>query len=166
VIVILLVKVNLVGQRKMRSLLTLSFLTLSLIVAGCKVPAKQVAASFAEVRIESHPKGWGYAHKTVKRDGTIIGGHMSGSPNTPRVYETKSHMTKEDMKALHSLVAKVHGERITKESISPKDGYVCVVISYEDGTSVTISAKWEQKFGSANVQAIWDLLYKYEVGAW
>jgi hypothetical protein len=49
------------------------------------------------LKIESYPKGRGYAHKTVKADTTITGGHLSGGPDAVRVFESKAEVTSGDM---------------------------------------------------------------------
>lgn len=119
--------------------------------------------------IESRPRGWGYAHKTVKRDGSITGGHLSGGANAPLVSESKSEVTSQDMAALRALVATIAKES-TNEQPSPPDqkleGYTSVVIIYDDGTATTVFAKWRQRFRSNTIQTIWDTVSKYKVGAW
>jgi hypothetical protein len=77
-------------------------------------------AGFTEVRIESDPKGWAYAHKTVKPDGSITGGHLSGGPDAPRVHETKSEVTPQDMATLKTLVVEARKEA-PKEQAKPMD---------------------------------------------
>jgi hypothetical protein len=125
----------------------------------------QDAVSFTEIRIESHPKEGGYADKAVKRDGAMSGHHMSGDA-PPRVYRSENRMTKKDMNAVLSLLAEVRGKDLAGDSAPLENGYTCVVISCDDASVVTFSARWGQEFATASIQAIWELLYKYDVGAW
>ena len=132
-------------------------------------PAPEAASApgpaFREVRIASYPPGSGYAHKTVNRDGTITGAHLSGGPGGVRVHETTSTMSAEDLAALGDLARKVPASSPQAETRT-EQGHTYVVISRPDGTTATFGAAWGQKFETREVQAIWDLLYKYNVGAW
>lgn len=139
-------------------------------LVGCgEVPPQADHREFAEVRIESHPKGWGYAHKTVKPDASIVGGHLSGGAEAPRVFESKSVMTSDHMSALRTLVDSVAGVTVNTQPLTPdqeEGGYTSVVIVFSDSSSVTAVAVWGEKYESEAIQGIWDIVSKYEVGAW
>ncbi len=142
----------------------------STVLLGCGVTeSRPESREFAELRIESHPRGWGYAYKTVKPDGSISGGHLSGGADAPRVFESKSQLTSQDMSTLRALVAAMAAEPM-KEQPSPPDqkleGYTSVVIILGDGTTTTVISKWGQRFQSNTIQNIWDTVSKYKVGAW
>jgi len=136
---------------------------------GPEADAEADAGRFAEIRIESHPKGWGLAHKTVKADASIVGGHLSGGPKAPRVFESKSVLTPDDMSALKELVASAAGMKDRRQPETPDQnhaGYSSVLITYTDGTSLTAIAAWGEKFESKTIQSIWNTVSACEVGAW
>ena len=137
---------------------------------GCPINGPAAGSpDFTEIRIESHPRGWGYAHKTVKPDGSITGGHMSGRAGAPRVFESTLQVTPQDMSTLRALVGTVVSEP-TNEKVSLPDqkleGYTSVVIALRDGTATTAYAKRGQRFRSKSIQTIWDILSNYRAGAW
>ena len=156
---------------KMRISMKLSLAALaSMILLGCRgTDPETEPRELAELRIESHPRGWGYAHKTVKPDGSITGGHLSGGADAPRVFEGKSQLSSQDMSTLRALAATIAAEP-TNEQPSPPDqkleGYTSVVIIFDDGTATTALAKWGQRFQSNTIQSIWDTVSKNKVGAW
>jgi len=153
----------------MRQFITLAALAAALIAVGCSQVPDKAPVAFRSVMIQSHPKGWGYAHKTVQKGGIITGGHLSGGPEAVRVYETQSEVTSEDMSHLASLVARTLQSRPKSALASPdqkSEGYKTIVIRFEDEMSITAHSKWDQHFESADLQSIWDLVYKYNVGAW
>lgn len=124
---------------------------------------------FAELTIESYPKGWGFADKTVKKDGSITGGHFSGGPDALTVFEDKAQITSKDMSKLRSRVASITAEEPNREPSRPDQkvgGYTAVVIVFRDGSTRTFFAKWGQRFPSKPIQEIWEILSKYDVGAW
>ncbi|MFZ1986011.1 MAG: hypothetical protein WAU91_16450 [Desulfatitalea sp.] len=151
-----------------------SFAVVSLVVVllgngACRWANAQEPGEFRSVRIESHPKGGGYAHKTVTPDGVITGAHMSGPPSAVRVYETKDRLTAEDLNTLKQLVADLRGAPVGGECATPEqkaEGYVSVTIQFQNGKALTANADWNAKFGSPNFQAVWDHLHKFQVGAW
>jgi hypothetical protein len=149
----------------MKPILTIGFVICAMIASGCKEPGMEETPRFTEISIKSYPKGGGYADKVVEGSGMMYGHHFSGD-RPPRVHRSEGHMTQEDMRALRLLVAEVKGKDTTTKSLLPKDDYNCIVISYDDTTSVTLAAKARQKLAPGYAQAIWDLLYKYNVGAW
>ena len=142
----------------------------SILLLGCQMPKqKGDSKEFAEIRIESYPKGWGYAQKTVKPDGSISGGHLSGGPDAVRVFETKSQLTSQDMSTLIKLVAAIAAEPVHDRPSPPDrklEGYISVLINFGDGTSTVVFATSNQQFQSKAIQGIWDTVSKYEVGAW
>jgi hypothetical protein len=130
---------------------------------GAKVP------DISNLRIESRPAGWGYAHKTIRGD-VIQGGHLSGGPDAVRVYQTEEKLKPDD-------IAKVRGfaealwklpvpEKPAQEPDQKTTGYTRVVVLYADGTQRTFTALWDQKFQPQVVQDVWDALAAYKVGAW
>jgi len=104
----------------MKALSTL--ITLVAVVISCVWHASyaQPPATFHSVTIESHPKGGGYAHKTVEKSGAVTGAHMSGGPEAVRVYETKSNLAPDDMSRLTTLVAALR-DNPPKSTASPPD---------------------------------------------
>jgi hypothetical protein len=146
---------------------------LALLVGGMWHISHAVAPIlFHSVAIESHPKGGGYAHKTVRHDGTITGGHLSGPPDAVRVYESNAEMTRDDMAKLNALVSEVH-YKLPKGGADHPDqkaaGYLTVRILLYNDSKITFHAalRGEQtRFEHPEVQAIWELVYKYNVGAW
>lgn len=130
--------------------------------------AAESASGFREIRIESHPKGWGYAHKSVKADGTITGGHLSGGPEGARVFESSGKVTPDDMKRPTTLAEAFRSRTLPKAR--PPDqktvGYKAVAVSFDEKTSITAYATWDGKFQPEEAQSIWELVLKYQVGAW
>ena len=114
------------------------------------------------------PQGVGYAHKTVWGDGRVVGGHMSGGPKAPRIYETKAKATPADMKKLVTLVAAAMAKpQPTLKSPDQKvAGYNTVMLQISDSKSIAIYGTWSAKFESKEIQAIWEMVGKYKVGAW
>ena len=109
---------------------------------------------FDGVSIESHPAGFGTAHKTVTPDGVIKGAHMSGGPGAVSVYESQDKVSAEDMAALRRLVAAILAqEPAPSEFFDAKgEGYVSVIIIGNGGRA--FHAKGGEKFQSADVQAL------------
>jgi hypothetical protein len=153
----------------MNLLITLTSFVVLLTIGGCFTSHTQAKAAFDSVMIESHPKGWGYAHKTVEKSGTVTGAHMSGGPEAVQVFQTNSELTPEDMNRLMTLVAALQNTPL-KSTVDPPDqkseGYMSVIICFDESKSITVHARWGQQFEPPNLQAIWDLVYKYDVGAW
>ncbi len=135
----------------------------------CRAEHAQELGAFCSVKIEAHPKGWGYAHKTVMADGTITGAHMSGGPGAVRVYETKDKLTPKDMKRLRALTVSLRDVSSPSGRNAPDqktEGYTSVTIHFDDGKTKTVHANWGSKLEPSSFQAIWDLICKYRVGAW
>lgn len=124
--------------------------------------------SFESIVIASHPKGWSYAHKTVFANGNISGAHLSGSPEAPRVYESKDKLKPEDLQKFNHPVIVIK----TKNLVSDKkpdqsvEGYKSVTLVIDKNTSLSFYAPWEGEFKIKEVQSLWDLIYAYKVGAW
>lgn len=154
-----------VGRNRM-----LPFMIAVILMFGCGTAgAGSRPGEFAKLMIESYPRGWGYAYKTVGEDATITGGHLSGGPDAPMVYEAKSMVTAQDMSELRSLVAILGTEVPNGEFTRPDqkvNGYTSVVIIYHNGSTATLFARWGGKFHSKAVQSIWEIISKYQVGAW
>jgi hypothetical protein len=166
---------------QMRQLVSLLALTIAGIIApgavagqqgaekGKPVIANPALIAFISVSIQSYPKGWGYASKDVEKTGAITGLHFSGKPDVVRVFRTTSKLTSEDMGRLSTLVAALH-DNIHESTIAAPDqkieGHMSVVIHFRDGKTLTVNAMPDKKFEPSNIQAIWDLVYKYDVGAW
>ena len=137
------------------------------------VPAAEPPA-FKEVEIESLPQGWGYAHKTLTADGNIRGGHLSGGPDAPRVYESEEQCKAADLKLITDLVAdllearkKNKPDKETPPAMDrTKHGYKRVSITYADGTTLSFVAKFADEFEDTKVQAIHGAIAKYRAGAW
>ncbi|MCP3899831.1 MAG: hypothetical protein GY707_08995 [Desulfobacteraceae bacterium] len=149
----------------------LLFVTLgSIVLFGCQQINSGVdVQKWTELRIESRPQGWGYAYKTVRPDGSITGGHMSGGEKAPRVFESKSQVDSRDISKLRALVAKISAETIKEEPSPPdqkREGYTSVTVIFGEDNVMTSFAKWEELFQSDTIQAIWDIVSKYEEGAW
>ncbi len=130
----------------------------------------QSPMSFVSVIIESHPKDGGYAHKTVQADGTVAGAHLSGPPNAVRIFESKAQMTLQDMTRLKELIASLQ-DNPPKGGIDRPDqkveGYLSVIIRFDSEETITVHTPLPQsKFEHPEVQAIWDLVSKYNAGAW
>lgn len=129
----------------------------------------QESGAFRSVVIESHPKGWGYAHKTVTPDGVVAGAHMSGGPNAVRVHESKDKLTRKDLRRLKELIAALRNAPVQSSAGAPEqknEGYFSVTIELDNGRTVTAHAVWNRKFDSGEIQAVWDLVHKYRAGAW
>jgi hypothetical protein len=130
--------------------------------------------TFKEVEIESLPQGWGYAHKTLTADGKIRGGHLSGGPDAPRVYESEEQCKAADMKLITGLVADVleasKKKKPDKEGPPAMDrtkhGYKRISITYADGTTLSFVTKFTEEFEDADVQTIHKAIAKYRAGAW
>jgi hypothetical protein len=141
-----------------------------LALLGCRATAPASGSrDLAEVRITSHPQSWGYAYKVVKPDGSITGGHLSGGAEEPRIYESSSHITEQDMSTLRNLVATIAADAADTEPSWPDqklEGWTSVVISFGDGTSTTVFAKMGQQFQLDAMAIIWDTISKYDAGAW
>ena len=141
---------------------------MSVTITGCRATDPAAPTGFIEIRIESYPQGWGYAQKTVKPDGSITGGHLSGGQDAPRVYETKSEVTPEDMSKLRALITALQAKSL--RTVAPPDqkseGYKSVILVTGESTAITAYAKWNKGFEPAEIQAIWDLVMKHKVGAW
>jgi len=148
-------------------------------LAALEVPVRPKAAKpddvpFTQVKIESLPQGWGYAHKTLTPDGKIRGGHLSGGADAPRVFESEEQCKAADLKAITKLVADVLSaskEEKQDEGESPKmdrekHGYMRVSITYTDGTTLSFVTESTEKFENANVQALYGVIAKYWAGAW
>ena len=153
-----------------RSALTL---LAALLLAGAGGGAAQAQAresgAFRSVAIESHPKGWGYAHKTVTPDGVVAGAHLSGGPNAVRVHESKDRLTRKDMRSLKELVAALRKAPAQAGAGAPQqenEGYFSVIIELDDGRSMSAHTGGNRKFESGEMQAVWDLVHKYRAGAW
>ncbi len=156
----------------MNPLSTLISVFVALLVSGeCHISHGQTPVTFLSVMIESHPKGWGYAHKTVEKTGTVTGAHISGGPEAVRVYETKAELAPDDMIRLTALVAALRYNP-PKSGAGPPDqkseGYTSVTILFDNKKTITAHTTLREqfKFEHPNLQAIWDLVYKYNVGAW
>lgn len=130
--------------------------------------------AFKEVKIESLPQGWGYAQKTLTADGKIRGGHLSGGPDAPRVYESEEKCKAADMKLIADLVADVLDagkKRPDKKEEPPamdrsRHGYKRLTIICGDGTGLTFVAKFSDEFENAKVQTLHNTIAKYRAGAW
>ena len=124
--------------------------------------------AFVAVGIESHPRGWGSAYKTVRADGVITGGHMSGSPDSPLVHMDEGRASAEDLAALRRHVEAVRRHPPAKTACpnQESEGYKCITIAFDDRNGIAVYAAGEGPFPSADWQAIWDLLVTYRVGAW
>lgn len=157
-------------EKDMEKLARLLLTMLSVAVLDCwAADSENFPPVFQEIRIESHPKGWGFAYKTVKADSFVVGGHMSGGPQAPRVYESRSQATPDDMSALRELVAAIAKASEHEQPSVPdqnQEGYTSVVILFSDGSALTFVARWGQRFQPEAVQSIWDIVGKYKVGAW
>jgi hypothetical protein len=153
-----------------RALIALApIVALMLTGTECRAEHAQELEVFRSVKIEAHPKGWGYAHKTVTADGIITGAHMSGGPDAVRVYETKDKLTLEDLNSLRSLTVSLHDTSSPSGSTVPDqkaEGYTSVTIHFDDGKTITVHANWGSKLEPSSFQAVWELIYKYQVGAW
>lgn len=150
--------------------LTLTALTICILV-GCRatVPPSGSSRRITEIRIESQPQGWGYAYKTVKQDGAITGGHMSGGPDATSVFENKSQVTVKDMSSLEDLVSTVAAQPANPQPPQPDqklDGFTSVVVTFNDGSSLTFFAKVGQRFQPDSIQTMFDIIHRYNVGAW
>lgn len=136
---------------------------------ACKsTDLRVVPGDFAEIRIESHPQGWGYAHKTVRSDSSIVGGHLSGGDKTPFVFESRSNVSSEDMEALRKAVSEI-ADKPSDNVIIPNskhESYASVVITFRDGTTTAAITKAGGRFEAPAFQSIWDIVRRYEVGAW
>ena len=154
----------------MNAIVSFASLATLLVLGGCFAfhPRRP---PFQSVRIDSFPKGWGSAFKEVDKSGAITGGHASGAEGSPPLmFMDKSIISRADMSRLSSLVAAVV-KNPPKSAGSPpdqkKEGYVSVSIYFDNNQSIAVYKTWEQKeFPFPNVQAIWDLIYKYKAGAW
>jgi len=125
-------------------------------------------SNFSEIRIESHPKPWGYAQKTAKPDGSIKGGHLSGGKEAASISETESKLESEDMDKLKSLVTSLK-TRPLREFTPPdqkSEGYSVVIITMDGDSEMKAYAKDGECFEHKEIQSIWDLLSKYKVGGW
>jgi hypothetical protein len=148
--------------------------TLAIIpVFASNVPATEPPV-FKQVMIESLPQGWGYAHKTLTADGKIRGGHLSGGPDAPRVYDSEEQCKAADLKMIIGLVSDVleAGRKRKPDKEGPpamdrtKHGYKRASITRADGTTVSFLAKFTEEFEDAKVQAIHKAIAKYSAGAW
>jgi hypothetical protein len=148
----------------------LSIAVAAFLLGGCtRTDTASRTGEFTKLMIESRPKGWGYAHKTITADGAVTGGHLSGGPEAPRVWESKAEVAPEDMSDLRSLIASITPEDSTGGVPGPDqkvDGSAAVVIIFGDSSSISVVTKDGQQFHSKTIQTIWDLVYKHEVGAW
>jgi hypothetical protein len=148
----------------------LSVTVAAFLLAGCTTTeAASKPRAFTKLMIESRPKGWGYAQKTITADGAVTGGHLSGGPEAPRVWESKAEVSPQDMSELRSLVAAITPKDSQDGDSRPDqtvEGCACVVIIFNDDTSTAFFAKHGQSFHSTTIQAIWDVVYKQDVGAW
>ncbi len=129
---------------------------------------RQLDPEFISVQIESHPSGGGYASKAMASDGEISGSHLSGDPAAPRVFQSTSEATPNDMWALKAHVAGILAAPPAKNSDPPKNGkgYTTVTVVISDSARIVVHAGWGEKFDLPEIQAVWDLVYKQEVGGW
>jgi hypothetical protein len=146
-------------------------LTLALLLAalvGWETARCTAADVFREIRIESHPRSWGYAHKTVNPNGQMTGGHLSGGPDAPQAYESNAEITAADLDKLKQFVAALHleGRRFLTPPDQKQEGYKSIVVIVNDDVAITVHAKWKERFKPKELQAIWDLIKKYNAGAW
>ena len=135
----------------------------------------EAPAGFTEVKIESLPKGWGFAHRTLTSDGKIRGGHLSGDPEAVRVFESEEQCKAKDMEEIRSLVSRIRASQEAEERDQPdrspqidrdKHGYTRISITYKDGKAFSFVAKRDEKHEDADVQAVRDILSRYDAGAW
>jgi hypothetical protein len=151
-----------------------AILTLTLIPTFASSALAAEPPAFKEVKIESLPQGWGYAHKTLTPDGKIRGGHLSGGPDAPRVYESEEQCKAADLKAITGLVADVlaASKKAKPDKEEPpamdrtKHGYKRVSITYANATMLSFVAEFAEEFEDAKVQAIHGTIAKYDAGAW
>jgi len=151
-----------------------TFFVLAVIPAFASYVPAAAPPAFKEVKIESLPQGWGYAHKTLTADGKIRGGHLSGGPDAPRVYESEEQCKDTDLKLITGLVADVLAtskKEKPDEEESPKmdrakHGYKRVSITDADGTTLSFVVKFTKEFEDTKVQAIHKAIAKYDAGAW
>lgn len=148
----------------------LLILLIGLFMAGCQTTHPKVdPTTFTEIRICLYPQGWGYAYKTVRPDGVIVGGHLSGGPEAPQLFENKSRLTPEDLAFLRQLAAKL--SRKTQKPLPPPPdqhvkGHAEVMVAFADGHAISVIADWGKPFKPKTFQRIWDVVKPYAVGAW
>ena len=120
---------------------------------------------FTEVIITSKTPEGGYAHKTVTGDGALKGGHLSGSPDSPRVYESTGRMSKEDLATLRHLIP----EALNCEPPPPVPkgtARIEVNIVVTKGKSGSFAVTQKRHFQCPKLKAIWELMSRQDVGAW
>ena len=137
------------------------------LAAGPPASGRAAKPSLQRVVIQSHPQGWGVAHKTVEADGSVRGGHLSGGPGQAMISESSARLSPKGFGRLKALVGRVYGRPVseTPEPDQKTVGYLTLVIVWRNGSSVTLHAKEGEKF-PPEYQAIWDLVAKCKVGYW
>lgn len=136
--------------------------------ASCGAELLRPDPGFVEVRIESHPTGWGFAHKIVRPDGTVAGAHLSGGPEAPQVYESKSQLSVGDLAELRALLKEIeaHPPKALPTPDRRDSGYTSVVIVTGADPGLEFRAAWGTGFDAPAVQTLWNLIHKYDAGAW
>jgi hypothetical protein len=116
-------------------------------------------AGWVEVKIESFPKGQGYAQRTVGLGGRIKGGHMSGGKEAPRISESPSRVSLKDMRRIGLLCKKLRVVPVTAQERpdQSKAGYRVVTIEYNDGATRVFIKGWDEKLKPADAQSILEI---------
>jgi hypothetical protein len=145
-----------------------SALVLAAFVTGCHLMRVDEAMEFTEIRIESRSEsGTFYAHKTAYRNGEIRGGHLSGGPDAPHIFENSGRIEAEDLDRLRLLAGRFRNDFADSEVTakeSPKGAFL-ITISYGDGRSISVSGG-DAGFESAVLRAIEEILHSYDIGGW
>ena len=124
-------------------------------------------STFISVSIASHPRDGGFASKSVDSSGATEGTHLSGDPEMPRVFMSRDQVTVEDLQSLRMLVGRLVA-RAPEDSLTSEMkelGYKSVTVLFVD-KELSMYAVWGFEFEFQEANALWDLIYKQNVGGW
>jgi hypothetical protein len=153
--------------------IVLTIFVSTIFVGGNSVNLDTSGSEFEAIRIESHPKGLGYALKILEMDGKIIGMHFSGD-QPPFIHRSEDKLSCEDMLKIKILVKQIkQKEPIQTEDYANKfyvenetESYIMVRIRYKDETEIVVYAEGDKQFSSHWMQEIWQIISKSKAGAW
>lgn len=105
------------------------------------------------------------AHCGFKRDGSIKGGHFSGTRDSPRFHFDEGVLGEEEKDAMWGAAGELEGSK----GIPPQDDwstYMEMVIESTDGEIVSFTWPVGRDPEDSRVQALADIVKRNKIGGW
>ena len=136
--------------------------------SSCREAAHRGACGFQEVIVKSEPGDGGYAFKSLRFDGLVRAGHLSGGGPRPLVHEEEgeaSHEVRVQVERLIETLCKKTPRDIQRPD-SHKGGLVSVTVIFRDERSLTFFSFGREGFQNETLQSLSEIVSSLDYGNW